>query len=375
MLVTILSVVLFVVGAAMAATTTLSAILTVVVPRGVSLRLTRQVFTVMRKLFRMLASRAGTYEERDRIMAAYGPLTLLVLVVVWLVLVGTGYGLMYWALGARGPKVAFTLSGSSLFTLGFMVPHALSTTALAFSESTLGLGLLAILISYLPSIYGAFSRREAAVTALNVRAGTPPTAVEMLERYARINGLGQLSDLWTTWESWFADIEETHSSQPALVFFRSPHSKRSWVTAAGAVLDAASIATSSIEGEHVEAQLCIRAGYLALRRIAAFYKIPFDPDPDPTDPISVTRQEFEQVYDRLLEAGVPLKPDRERCWQDFAGWRVNYDTVLLSLAGLVMAPYAPWSSDRSILRRPRPAGSRLRSLRRGQRPALTRRTG
>lgn len=370
LLVTILSVVLFVVGAAMVATTTLSAVLTVVVPRGVQLRITRRVFTAVRKLFWMLARRADSYEERDRIMAAFGPLVLLVLMVVWLVLIGTGYGLMDWALGERGPRVAFMLSGSSLFTLGFLAPHDLPTMILAFSESTLGLGLLAILISYLPTIYSAFSRREAAVTALDVRAGTPPTAVEMLERYARIGGLSKLGEFWPVWETWFADIEETHSSQPALVFFRSPHSKRSWVTAAGAVLDAASIAASCIKGQHVEAQLFIRSGYLALRRIATFFGIRFDPDPDPTDPISITREEFERVYDRLLEAGVPLKPDREQCWRDFAGWRVNYDGVLLALAGLVMAPYAPWSSDRSIAFQRRQVGARRRSPRRRQRAGI-----
>ncbi len=368
MLVTVLAVILFVVGVATAAATTLSAIMTVVVPRGVPLRLTGRVFTGMRRLFRLFARRANSYEDRDRIMAAYGPLTLLVLAVVWLVAVGTGYGLMYWALGVRGPRVAFTLSGSSLFTLGFMVPHDLPTTILAFSESTLGLGLLAMLISYLPSIYTAFSRREAAVTALDVRAGTPPTAAAMLERYARIDGLGRLDDFWAVWEAWFADIEETHSSQPALVFFRSPHPKRSWVTAAGAVLDAASLKASSVEGQHVEAQLCIRAGYLALRRVADFFGIMYDSDPDPADPIAVTKEEFDEVYDRLAEAGVPLKSDREQCWRDFAGWRVNYDSVLLSLASLIMAPYAPWSSDRSMpsSRRRLSFSERRRALRRSQ---------
>jgi len=353
------------VGVVVVAGTTLSAIMTVVVPRGVPLRLTRLVFTMVRRLFRLLTWRANTYEDRDRIMAVFGPLSLLMLVVAWLVAVGGGYALMDWALGVRGPRVAFTLSGSSLFTLGFMVPHDLPTTILAFSESILGLGLLAMLISYLPSIYAAFSRREAAVTALDVRAGTPPTAVAMLERYARIEGLGQLSGLWTAWETWFVDIEETHSSLPALVFFRSPHPGRSWVTAAGAVLDAASIKVAAVEGQHVEAQLWIRSGYLALREIADFFGIVHDSEPAPTDPIAVTKEEFEQVYQRLAEAGVPLKPDREQCWQDFAGWRVNYDSVLLSLARLVMAPYAPWSSDRSVSFR-QLSIARRRSLRRSR---------
>jgi hypothetical protein len=101
-----------------------------------------------------------------------------------------------------------------------------------------------------------------------------------------------------------------------------------------------------------EAELCIRAGYMALREIAAFFRIPFNPDTHyPQHGISVTRSEWDAVVNTMERDGVPIKPDREQAWQDFAGWRVNYDTVLLTLAGLTMAPYAPWISDRS-LRRP-----------------------
>lgn len=108
-----------------------------------------------------------------------------------------------------------------------------------------------------------------------------------------------------------------------------------------------------------QAELCLRAGFLALRRIAAYYEIAFDPAPSPADPIAVSREEFLVEYERLASEGVPVRPDREQCWRDFAGWRVNYDAVLLGLAGLTMAPYAQWSSDRSL---------------RPQSPAITRRS-
>lgn len=134
---------------------------------------------------------------------------------------------------------------------------------------------------------------------------------------------------------------------PALVFFRSPQPDHSWVTAAGAVLDAASLYLSAIDlPRNVRAEFCIRAGYLALRRVAEFFGIPFDPDPKPSD---VGRNEFDEACERLASAGLPLKPDRDRAWLDFAGWRVNYDTVLVALAGLTVAPLAPWSSDRSLM--------------------------
>jgi hypothetical protein len=258
---------------------------------------------------------------------------------------------MYWSLGERPLRDAFLLSDSSIFTLGFAVPPNLPTTTLAFSEAAVGVGLLAMLISYLPSVYQSFSRREAAVAALDVRAGTPPTAAAMLIRVSTIEGWERLGDLWRSWESWFVDVTETDTSLPALVFFRSPHWEHSWVTASGAVLDSASLLASTVDrSRSPDAELCIRAGYIALRRIADFFDIPHDGDPHwPAVPISIDRREFDEVCQRLAEAGVPLKADRDQAWRDFAGWRVDYDRVLLSLAALTMAPYAPWSSDRSIL--------------------------
>ncbi len=116
------------------------------------------------------------------------------------------------------------------------------------------------------------------------------------------------------------------------------------------MLDGAALMTSAVDyPRDVQAEICIRAGYIALRRVTAYFRIPFDPDPHyPAHPISIARQEFDQALDRLAGSGVPLKPDREQAWRDFAGWRVNYDSVLISLAGLTMAPLAPWSSDRSV---------------------------
>jgi hypothetical protein len=341
--------VLFVTGAAVVYFTVGSAVRTVILPRGVPAQLGRFVFLHMRTLFRLRAGPSSSYEKRDRVMALYAPVSLLILLAVWVFLVMGGYVAMYWALGGRSLREAFFLSGSSILTLGFERPDQLAITALVFTEAGLGLVLLAMLITYLPSIYQAFSRREAGVTALEVRAGTPPTGAEMIERYWVLGRIDKLGEVWVKWEEWFVDIEESHTSFPALVFFRSPQPDHSWVTAAGAVLDAASLVASATEvPRDVQAEICIRSGYLALRRIADFFEIPYDSDPHQGDPISVTREEYDDVCERLAAAGVPMKPDRDRAWVDFAGWRVNYDTVLVTLAGLTMAPYAPWSSDRSM---------------------------
>jgi hypothetical protein len=348
-------VLLFLAGFALLCIVLDSAMRTFVLPRAVVSRLTRLVFRGLRIVFDFIARRFSTYEGRDRVMALFAPFGLLVLVVVWLILLIAAYTLMFRGVAVDDWARAAKLSGSSLFTLGFVVPpQTAGAYVLCFAEAASGLAVLALLIAYLPTIYTAFSHRELLVAQLAVRAGTPPTAVELLERYHAIGWNDQLPDLWSTWEGWFSELSETHTTFAVLAFFRSPNPNRSWITAAGAVLDGAAMANSALSIPwSPEAGLCIRAGYLALRELADLYGIPYDPDPAPEALISISRDEFDDAYRHLGAAGVPIRPDRERAWRDFAGWRVNYDSVLLALAGLTMAPYAPWSSDRSLrVRRP-----------------------
>lgn len=292
---------------------------------------------------------ARTFEQKDAIFAYYAPIGLILLVPTWYALLMAGYAAMYWALGVGDPFIDIRLSGSSLLTLGFATSDNFLVYLLVFSEATLGLILVALLIAYLPTMYSAFSRREEYVNLLEVRAGMPPSSVEMLLRFNRIHGLERLAEYWSSWEVWFADLEESHTTLPALIFFRSPRGGQSWITAAGTVLDCAALTLSAVEVAYApSAALCIRAGFLSLRRISDYFDIPYPPDPHfPETPISINRDEFESVMDRLMEAGLPLKPDREQAWQDFAGWRVNYDHTLLVLCRLVMAPPAFWSSDRA----------------------------
>ena len=344
----IIQILVFLLGALLVIDAVLSAARTIVVPRGEQVFSTRAVFIAVRRLFNLWLARAKSYGERDRIMGYYAPMSLLALPPTWLAMVFIGYMGMFWANGVPSLEGAFQMSGSSLFTLGYAQPNNLAQHALAFTEAAIGLALLALFISYLPTMYSAFQRREALVTLLEVRAGSPPSAVEMIERYHRIHGLGRLTEMWRRWEEWFADIEESHTSLAALIYFRSPQSGRSWVTAAGAVLDGASLAASTLDiPRDAQADLCIRAGFLALRAIADLMHFEYDRNPKPSDPISITRAEYDAVYDRLASKGISLKQDREQAWRDFSGWRVNYDAVLLALADVTMAPYAPWSSDRS----------------------------
>ncbi len=331
-----------------------AAVRTFVLPRGVVVGSTRLISTAIRKLFDLRLRWARTFEVRDRILAMYAPAVLLGLVVAWLVLLVAGFTLVFAAIDGISFRDAFIEAGSSLFTLGFARPPGTAGTVVSFVAAAFGLGVVALLIAYLPTLYSAFSRREVLVAYLSARAGSPASAIELLQRAHLINRLGDLDDFWERFQLWFAELEETHTSLPLLNFFRSPVPDRSWVTAAGTVLDAASLVNSTIDVTwQPMAGLCVRSGFTALRSVGDFFAIPHPVDPRPDDPITITRSEWETACAELEAAGVPLVADRDQAWRDFAGWRVNYDTVLVTLAGFLEAPYARWSSDRSVAYRVR----------------------
>ena len=345
----LLRIFVFFLGLGIVVSTLFSALSTFVLPRSARSRLNRTLFGLLRRIFEKLMHFAKTFEQKDAIFAYYAPIGLILLVPTWYFLTMIGYAAMYWALGVGDIYMDLRLSGSSLLTLGFASSENFFINLLVFSEATLGLILVALLIAYLPTMYSAFSRREEFVNLLEVRAGNPPSSVEMLLRFNRIHGLERLAEYWSSWEVWFADLEESHTTLPALVFFRSPRGSQSWITAAGTILDCAALTLSAIDVPYTPtAALCIRAGFLSFRSIADYFDITYPHDPRfPEVPISISRDEFESVLDQLAEAGLPLKTDREQAWLDFAGWRVNYDHTLLALCRLVMAPPAFWSSDRA----------------------------
>jgi hypothetical protein len=337
-----------------------SAVRTFVLPRSARDPITRAVFLLTRKLFDLRLHWAHSYASRDRVMALYAPAAVLGLTACWVVLTILGFAGAYWALGEPLPR-ALTVSGSTLLTLGFEKPVGWAAITLSFAEGGIGLTLVALLVSYLPAMYTAFARRESAVTMLEIRAGSPPAAVELLVRTHQLGGMEQIDLLWGEWQQWFVELEESHTSLGALSFFRSPQPQRSWVTAAGAVLDAVSLAGAVLRrGPSPSERLTLRAGSFALRRIAEFFGLPSNPHPDPSGPVSVRRHEFDEAYERLVREDVEVCTDPEQAWADFVASRAQYDEVLLALAALTMAPAAPWSSDRAtrVRSRPQPDGRR-----------------
>lgn len=335
---------IFIVGS-----TLIAAIKAFVMPRAAQVWLMKFAFDFTGFFFKLRVKRARSYEDRDRIMALYSPLTLVFVPILMLSLVMIGYMFIYWSLGDQSLREVFRLSGSSLLTLGNAAIDSVAFEIIEFSEAMLGLILVALVIAYLPTMYNAFAKRESAVALLEVRAGTPPSPWALIIRSHQQRELDQLRELWSGWQIWFAEIEESHTSLPPLIYFRSARPELSWITASGVVLDSASLILSTVDTPYEpRATFCIRSGYLALRQIASFMGIDYDADPAPTDPISVSREEFDAACQRLATAGVPLKDDLDQAWRDFAGWRVNYDKVLVAIASQTLAPYAPWCSDRSL---------------------------
>ncbi|NNE75143.1 MAG: hypothetical protein HKN26_15865 [Acidimicrobiales bacterium] len=330
-----------------------AAVRTVLVPRAETSLVNRALFATMRRLF-YLGSRVRTEPSaRDAVLARFAPTTLVMLPVLWSAGLIAGFAAIFWAVDAdRTLRDAVALSGSSLTTLGFRSADDGISVLLAIGEALIGLGIVALLISFMPTIYSAFSRREAAVYRLSIQVetdfGTSPHAV-LLVRWWQVGAVDRLNELWREWEDWFIHMAEAQTSFPALNFFRSPQSNRHWVTTSGMALDTAAIYLSTLNvHQDASAALMIRTGYLSLRQVADYFAIDYDHDPSPDRPISITRDEFLEVYDELAAAGVPVRANREQAWRDYAGWRVNYDEVLLDLAALTHAPHAPWSSDRAL---------------------------
>lgn len=343
----------FALGAAFVLYTIDSALRSFVLPRDDHSYLTK--FTML-LIYRLLALRfkPGTsFAVKDGTLAMHPPYTMFALPLIWLANIIIGYTGIYWALDPLlSVRDAFILSGSSLMTLGAAFHDGLLIDIFAFTQAALSMMLIALLIGFLPTMYGAFSEREKMVTKLEAFAGSPPSPLEMVRRlhaFEFLDNPEMMTTIWTEWQDWFLQIEEQHTTLALLNFYRSPKPDRHWVTAAGCVLDTAAIIASSVQVERARfAGGVVRAGFLSLRSIADGFDLSYNPDPDPDFPINIGRVEFDKVLDALEAYGVPINPDRDDCWDHYAGWRVNYDEVLIKLAAITKAPYAMWSSDRAI---------------------------
>jgi hypothetical protein len=193
---------------------------------------------------------------REGFLSVFGALSMMLLFMVWAGGLIVGFGLLEWAfqlgrVGASSPlSEQFYMSGATFFTLGYgdIAPHTASARVAAVVEAGTGLGFIAVVIGYLPVLYQLFARREAHVLQLDGRAGSPPTAIELLCRHAEGNGLTKLDELLREWEIWGSELLESHLSYPMLVYYRSQHGNQSWLAAMGAIMDACALILVGVEG-------------------------------------------------------------------------------------------------------------------------------
>ncbi len=316
---------------------------TLMVPRGRRPLFSRGIHRFVGSVYRLLASSWSRYETRDRIRTSQPAAILFLQLISWVLLLWLSLSAMLIPFVASIGQ-AFREAEASLLTLGFTSTPNAGASAVDFLGGFTGLTVVALQISYLPVLYGAFNRREAEVAVLVARAGEPPWGPEMLAR-TRVGFLDtDLAQLYHAWERWAADVSETHSSYPVLLRFRSPDPYASWLVSLLAVMDAAALHLSLAPSDApVEARLCLRMGFACLRSIAAAIGFPFDADPLPDNSINLTDADFAAAVEHLLEVGFPVEIDTNTAWRDFKGWRVNYESVGQRLAKEIDAVPALWS--------------------------------
>lgn len=339
---------------------------TVVVPRPspTRFRLARLVTIRSWQLWSALAVRQPR-GRRDGLLGMFAPLQVLLLLAAWVVLLVVGYGLVMFGLrGEVRPELpdlgsAMYYAGVTVLTIGygdFVAVGALSRIA-ALGAAATGLGVVALTITYLFSLYGSYQRREVLVVTLEARAGLPPSAVAMLETYAKLDMLDDLPRTFREWEVWSAEVLDSHLAYPILTFFRSSHDNASWVSGLGCLMDAATLVITTLDGiPHGPAKTMESLGRHLIEDIGRFFRIPEGND------VLVERSEYEAARARLAAAGLQLRPDADAAWEAFRVRRAAYAVPLNVMARYWLSPPAEWIGDRTLVRH----GPALRVLPHGE---------
>lgn len=305
------------------------------------------------RIWRPYAERSRRPATREGRLGRFAPAIVLVLLGVWIVLLIAGFGLVMFALaGAVQPPLpdlgtAFYFAAISLLTIGYgdFVPVEPVSRVIAVAAGGVGLGIVALTITYLFSLYGNFQRRELLVVTLDARAGAPPSGVVLLETCARYHDPDELRRLFADWERWSAQVLESHLAYPILLFFRSTHDHESWVSAIGAVLDASTLLITTIESDTKGAAWVMHdIGVHLVDDVARFFRY------GTPGTVGVERGEFDDARQRLARAGYTLLPDADASWEAFVRRRSAYADGLNFLARFLAVPPAQWIGDRSEIR-------------------------
>jgi hypothetical protein len=328
----------------------LDAFETVVLPRRVQrqFRISAWFYRKTWVPWRKLSARIKSPSRRENVLGYFGPLSLIVLLALWAVGLIFGFALMQYGTGEHlqfnNQPITFGRliyhSGETFFTLGYgdIVPNSVISRALAVMEAGMGFGFLGVVIGYLPTIYSSFSRREIEISLLDARAGSPPTAAELLARFGNAPQQEVLDQIFRDWERWAAEVLESHLSYPALSFFRSQHNNQSWLGALTTILDASALIIAGVDGLRSEqAKITFAMARHAMVDLAQVVYANYDPKV----PDRLPAAEFERLQQSLTERGIQLSPGPER-QQKLSQLRNLYEPYAQGIARNLLINLPPW---------------------------------
>lgn len=344
----------FVLGVAIFAIIVWDAFEAIILPRRVTrrFRLTRLFYRTSWQTWKFVVHLAPSKRSREALLGFFGPLSLIALVGLWAVGLVVSFGMMQYGAGSAlnvtgmepGYLTDLYLSGTTFFTLGLgdVVPRSGLARFLVVAEAGFGFGFLAVIIGYLPFIYGSFSKREVDISLLDSRAGTPPTAGELLRRHSYPHGLDALRVLLKEWELWCADLMESHLSYPVLAFFRSQHDNQSWIASLTAILDTCALAMVGVEGA------CERQAELTFaiaRHAVVDLSQVFGTAPAHLPHDRLPAQDLRRIRDTLAEHGMKLR-DGEDANRRLLELRRMYEPYIYALGAYLNQALPPWIPEK-----------------------------
>jgi hypothetical protein len=326
----------------------------IILPRRVTrkFRLTRFYYLFTWRTWKLYARLVPSHKTRESFLGYFGPISLLFLIGVWAIGLVVSFGMMQYGAGSAvnliGKVPSFYtdlyLSGTTFFTLGLgdVVPRSGLARLLVVAEAGFGFGFLAAVIGYLPFIYGAFGRRETNISLLDARAGTPPTAGELLRRHSYPTGKDALRELLKEWEHWCAELLESHLSYPVLAYFRSQHDNQSWIGALTAILDTCALAIAGIEGACAkQAELTFAIARHAVVDLCQVFGAA--PRAMPSD--RLPPETLQRLRSKLAEHGTTLSTSPEAA-QKLLELRRMYEPYVHALANHLRQSLPPWIPEK-----------------------------
>jgi hypothetical protein len=327
---------------------------TIILPRRAigRFRITRLFYALTWRPWVILSQLVNDVRKRETLYSYYGPLSLIFLLIIWAFGLVLGFALLFTSLGsplhdqlqAAGFRSDLYMSGTTLFTLGLgdVTPHSPAVRALVILEAGTGLGFLAAVMGYFPVLYSAFSRREVSIALLDARAGSPPTAAELLRRHSHVGAEEALGLLLTEWERWSAELLESHISYPLLCYFRSQHANQSWLSALTSILDTSALLIAGVRGHEArQAQLTFIMARHALIDLSQVLSL--KPAAHCAD--RLPRDRYEELYGRLCQSGVSVCRDGNS-YERLRELRALYEQYAEALAEYLRMPLPTWIPEK-----------------------------